>query len=112
MKITATTLGRLQVPAHAARATRMRDFASLMKPRIMLLAVFTAWVGMMLAPAQLDVGIAAIAMLAIAAGAGAAGVLNMWYDADIDAVMLRTARRSIPRGRVSRPEALAFGLIL
>ena len=83
-----------------------------MKPRVMLLAVFTAFVGLMIAPGHLDPLLGSIAILAIAAGAGAAGVLNMWYDADIDAVMARTARRPIPRGTISRSEALAFGLVL
>jgi protoheme IX farnesyltransferase len=78
----------------------------------MALAVFTALVGLMIAPARLDPLLGFIAILAIAAGAGAAGVLNMWYDADIDAVMARTASRPIPRGAVSRREALAFGLVL
>jgi protoheme IX farnesyltransferase len=66
----------------------------------------------MIAPARLDLLLGSIAILAIAAGAGAAGVLNMWYDADIDAVMSRTAQRPIPRRRISRTEALAFGLVL
>jgi protoheme IX farnesyltransferase len=88
------------------------DFVALMKPRIMSLVVFTALVGLSVAPGHLDPLIGFVALLCIAAGAGAAGVLNMWYDADIDAVMARTAMRPIPRGRVSRAEALAFGLIL
>ena len=78
----------------------------------MLLAVFTALVGLMIAPVRLDPLLGFIAILGIAAGAGAAGVLNMWYDADIDAVMGRTAMRPIPRGTISRGEALAFGLFL
>jgi protoheme IX farnesyltransferase len=78
----------------------------------MALAVFTALVGLMIAPAHLDPLLGFIAIVAIATGAGAAGVLNMWYDADIDAVMSRTAGRPIPRGAVTRPEALTFGLIL
>jgi protoheme IX farnesyltransferase len=90
----------------------MLDFISLMKPRVMLLSVFTALVGLKIAPGQLDPLPACIAVLAIAAGAGAAGALNMWYDADIDAVMARTAMRPIPRGTISRAEALAFGLAL
>jgi protoheme IX farnesyltransferase len=84
----------------------------LMKPRVMVLAVFTALVGLAIAPGHLDPLLGSIAVLAIAAGAGAAGVLNMWYDADIDAMMTRTARRPIPRGTISRAEALAFGLVL
>jgi protoheme IX farnesyltransferase len=92
--------------------TRPTDFVVLMKPRVMLLAVFTAVVGLVIAPGHPDPLLAAAAVVAIAAGAGAAGVLNMWYDADIDAVMTRTARRPIPRGKISRAEALAFGLVL
>jgi protoheme IX farnesyltransferase len=88
------------------------DFATLMKPRVMLLAVFTAAVGLMIAPSHLDPLLGAVAILAIAMGAGAAGALNMWYDADIDRIMPRTAMRPIPRGRVSRLQALLFGLVL
>jgi protoheme IX farnesyltransferase len=95
-----------------SRVGRVADFVTLMKPRVMLLAVFTAFVGMIIAPGDFDPWLEAVAMLAIAAGAGAAGTLNMWYDADIDAVMARTVVRAIPRGRVSRSEALVFGLIL
>src|SRR5437868_15317527 len=76
----------------------------------MLLPIFTALVGMRCALGRLDRVTTVAAVLAIAAGAGAAGVLNMWYDADIDAVMTRTAMRPIPRGKVSRFEALVFGL--
>src|SRR5882724_898421 len=83
-----------------------------MKPRVMSLTVFTALVGLMIAPGHLDPLLGSIAILSIAAGAGAAAALNMWYDADIDAVMARTAGRPIPRGRISRAEALAFGLVL
>src|ERR1700730_6491872 len=88
------------------------DFVALTKPRVMMLAVFTALVGLSSAPVRLDPLTTVAAVLAIAAGAGAAGVLNMWYDADIDAVMSRIAMRPIPRGKVSRFEALVFGLVL
>jgi heme o synthase len=88
------------------------DLFALTKPRVMMLAIFTALVGMSCAPGRLDPVITFAAVLAIAAGAGAAGVLNMWYDADIDAVMTRTAMRPIPRGKITRFEALAFGLVL
>jgi len=88
------------------------DFVALTKPRVMVLAVFTALVGLGTAPSRLDPLITFAAVLAIAAGAGAAGVLNMWYDADIDAVMTRTARRPIPSGRIGQGEAFAFGLVL
>src|ERR1700692_2693437 len=83
-----------------------------MKPRVMMLAVFTAYVGLAIAPGHLNPLTGSVAILCIAAGAGAAGVLNMWYDADIDALMTRTARRPIPRGKISRTEALVFGLAL
>src|SRR5712675_957590 len=88
------------------------DFVALTKPRVMMLAVFTALVGLSSAPVRLDPLTTLATVLAIAAGAGAAGVLNMWYDADIDAVMTRTAMRPIPRGKISRFEALVFGLVL
>jgi heme o synthase len=91
---------------------RLSDFVALTKPRVMMLAVFTALVGLSIAPVRLDPLTTFAAVLAIAAGAGAAGVLNMWYDADIDAVMTRTAMRPIPCGKVSRFEALILGLFL
>ena len=89
-----------------------RDYFDLLKPRVMSLVVFTAFVGLYLAPGNLHPFIAAVAILCIAVGAGASGALNMWYDADIDAVMSRTAKRPIPDGRVLPGEALGFGLIL
>jgi heme o synthase len=88
------------------------DYVALTKPRVMSLVVFTALVGLMVAPGGIDPLAGVVALLCIAAGAGAAGALNMWYDADIDALMARTAMRPIPSGRVSRAEALAFGLML
>src|SRR5467141_896660 len=88
------------------------DYVALTKPRVMSLVVFTALVGLMVAPGGIDPFAGVVALLCIAAGAGAAGALNMWYDADIDAVMTRTATRPIPRGKVSRFEALVFGLLL
>ncbi len=89
-----------------------RDFVLLLKPRVMSLVVFTAFTGMMLAPGHVHPLIGLIAILCITVGAGASGALNMWYDADIDAVMTRTARRPIPTGKVRPGEALAFGLFL
>src|SRR5215472_2055510 len=88
------------------------DFVALMKPRVMSLVVFTALVGMMVAPGHLHPVLGFTALLCIAVGAGAAGALNMWYDADVDAVMARTADRPIPAGRVARGEALGFGMTL
>ena len=88
------------------------DYFALMKPRVMSLVVFTAFVGMMVAPGQFHPVLAVASLLCIAVGAGAAGVLNMWYDADIDGVMGRTRQRPIPAGRVQPGEALAFGITL
>jgi protoheme IX farnesyltransferase len=88
------------------------DFLALLKPRVMSLVVFTAFVGLVTAQAAINPFVALIAIAAIAVGAGASGALNMWYDADIDAVMSRTATRPIPAGRVLPGEALAFGLFL
>jgi protoheme IX farnesyltransferase len=83
-----------------------------MKPRVMSLVVFTALVGMVAAPGGLHPVLGAIALICITVGAGASGALNMWYDADIDARMARTAARPIPRGRVTADEALTFGSVL
>jgi len=88
------------------------DYFALLKPRVMSLVVFTALVGLMVAPGHLHPVVGFIALLCIAIGAGAAGALNMWYDADIDALMSRTAERPIPAGRVTRGEALGFGMTL
>lgn len=89
-----------------------RDFFALLKPRVMFLVVVTALGGMVAAPGAVNPVIGFAALLAIAVGAGASGCLNMWWDADIDAVMVRTAGRPIPAGRVLASEALAFGLTL
>jgi heme o synthase len=88
------------------------DYIALLKPRVMSLVVFTALVGLMVAPGHLHPVLGFAALLCIAIGAGAAGALNMWYDADVDAVMRRTSRRPIPAGRVLPREALAFGVTL
>src|SRR6266550_3040481 len=90
----------------------VEDYVALMKPRVMSLVVFTALVGLVLAPGHLHPVIAFTALLCIAVGAGAAGALNMWYDADIDARMARTAGRPIPRGRITPGEAAGFGFTL
>src|SRR6056297_347298 len=86
------------------------DYVALMKPRVMSLVVFTALVGLLVAPVALHPFVSASAILFIALGAGASGALNMWYDADIDAVMRRTAKRPVPSGRVTPGEALAIGV--
>jgi heme o synthase len=94
------------------REAQFGDYFALLKPRVMTLVVFTALVGMLVAPVSLHPFVAFCAILFIAVGGGAAGALNMWWDADIDAVMRRTARRPIPSGRVTGEEALAVGLAL
>jgi protoheme IX farnesyltransferase len=88
------------------------DYFQLLKPRVMSLVVLTALAGIVLAPVPPHPLIVFTAILAIAVGAGASGALNMWYDADIDAVMTRTARRPIPAGRLEPESALAFGMVL
>lgn len=88
------------------------DYVALLKPRVMSLVVFTALVGLMIAPVSLHPVVSVISLLAIAVGAGAAGALNMWYDADIDRLMSRTRDRPIPAGRVQPEEVLAFGMTL
>jgi protoheme IX farnesyltransferase len=89
-----------------------RDYLALLKPRVMSLVIFTALVGLVIAPGSIHPVIGFAAVLCIAVGAGAAGALNMWYDADIDAIMSRTADRPVPAGRVLAREALGFGLTL
>jgi len=88
------------------------DYYRLMKPRVMYLVIFTACIGMLMAPGSLDPILACIAILCISIGAGASGSLNMWYDADIDRIMKRTAERPIPAGKVLPKEALSFGLVM
>ena len=88
------------------------DYIELLKPRVMSLVVFTALAGLLLAPVAPHPLIAFASLLAIAVGAGASGALNMWYDADIDAVMSRTSKRPIPSGRLDAGSALTFGVVL
>src|SRR5262249_6702489 len=88
------------------------DFIALMKPRVMSLVVFTALVGLVVAPGHVHPVLGFMSLICIAVGAGAAGAFNMWYDADIDAVMARTADRPVPAGRVTPGEVLGFGATL
>ncbi len=88
------------------------DYVALLKPRVMSLVVFTAIVGLLVAPVAVHPVVGFAAILFIAVGAGASGALNMWWDADIDAVMRRTSGRPVPSGRVTGEEALAIGLAL
>ena len=89
-----------------------RDFFTLLKPRVMSLVVLTALAGLLIAPGHMNPVLGFTSLLAIAIGAGASGALNMWYDADIDAVMTRTRTRPVPSGRIAPGEALSFGLTL
>jgi len=88
------------------------DYVALLKPRVMSLVLFTALTGVLIAPAHINPVIGFASLLAIAAGAGASGALNMWYDADIDALMRRTRNRPIPAGKMVKGDALGFGLVL
>jgi len=88
------------------------DYMLLLKPRVMSLVVFTAFVGLFIAPGHMNPVLALLAILCIAVGGGASGALNMWYDSDIDAIMERTHSRPIPAGLVTRDQGLIFGLVL
>ena len=88
------------------------DYFALLKPRVMSLVVFTALVGLLAAPVSVHPMVAFASILFIAVGGGASGALNMWWDADIDAVMKRTENRPIPAGKITRDEAFAFGITL
>jgi protoheme IX farnesyltransferase len=94
------------------RWTRLSDYLALLKPRVMALAVFTGAAGLAAAPGTSDLATVLVTLIAMAAGAGGCGALNMWYDADIDALMGRTRNRPIPSGRVTREEALFVGTVL
>lgn len=99
-------------PRLAVSIASPKDYLALLKPRVMSLVIFTAFTGLLAAPPHVNPTIGFASLLAIAAGAGASGALNMWYDADIDSVMRRTRNRPIPAGRISREDALGFGLTL
>jgi len=103
-----TDINAYQGPAEAG----FGDYVALLKPRVMSLVVFTAFVGLWVAPEPMNPFVAFCAILFIALGGGASGALNMWYDADIDAVMKRTAGRPVPSGRVPAGDALGLGIAL
>jgi heme o synthase len=107
----ATTTSELPAAA-GAQPARWQDYIQLLKPRVMSLVVFTAVTGLFCAGVPLNPVLAPVAILCIAVGAGASGALNMWYDADIDAVMRRTRSRPVPAGRVQGADALAMGIAL
>ena len=89
-----------------------RDWIALLKPRVMSLVVFSGAAGLLVAPVPIDPVLAIAVIISIAAGSGASGAINMWYDRDIDAIMRRTAQRPIPAGRISPQGALTFGITL
>lgn len=95
-----------------ASPARVRDYFDLLKPRVMSLVVFTGLIGVLIAPAHLHPFEAALAVIAIALGSGAAGAINMWYERDLDAVMERTRNRPLPAGRVAPDDALGLGVLL
>src|SRR5215468_398828 len=103
---------RSEPASFAISEASVGDYIALLKPRVMSLVVFTALVGMIVTPGHVHPVIGFASLLCIAIGAGAAGALNMWYDADIDAIMSRTVGRPIPAGKVLPREALAFGVTL
>ena len=102
----------LTAAAALIEGPRIGDFVALLKPRVMSLVVFTAIAGLVVAPGALHPVLAAIAVLCIAVGAGAAGAINMWYERDIDAMMARTSTRPLPAGRMTPGDALGFGAVL
>ena len=88
----------------------LRGLFQLMKPRVMSLVIFTCVVGLLIAPQEISFLNSSLSLIAVALGAGAAGTLNMWYEADLDAVMTRTCLRPIPSGTVTKNQALIFGI--
>jgi len=102
----------IELPAVRISEADVGDYIALLKPRVMSLVIFTALVGLVLAPGHVHPVLAFTSLLCIAVGAGASGALNMALEGDIDAVMTRTANRPIPRGRITKAEAMAFGMTL
>ena len=88
-----------------------KAFFNLMKPRVMSLVIFTCAVGLLIAPVKINFLDAILSLFAVALGSGAAGALNMWYESDLDSIMTRTCLRPIPTGKLSRNQALTFGIV-
>jgi protoheme IX farnesyltransferase len=95
-----------------AGASEVRDWITLLKPRVLTLVVYTGIIGLLVAPGHMHPVLAVTAILCITIAAGAAGAMNMWYDRDIDAIMRRTIKRPIPTGRISADAALTYGVVL
>ncbi len=112
MSDTSVQYSRSEAGAAVPNSGSVADYFRLMKPRVMSLVLFTALTGLVAAPGSMHPVLAVAALICIAVGAGASGALNMWYDADIDSRMARTAARPIPRGLVSPQEARTFGTVL
>jgi heme o synthase len=112
MTTLATDLSPTRTPDTGAATGEVRDYLALLKPRVMVLVVFTALVGMVVTHPDVHPVLAFGSLVMIAVGAGASGCLNMWWDAESDALMTRTRARPIPAGRIGRDEALSFGLTL
>ena len=93
-------------------ASYTKSLVSLMKPRVMSLVIFTCAVGLLTSNSNINISDAMIGIILVALGAGAAGCLNMWYEADLDALMTRTCLRPIPTGKINKQQALAFGILL
>ena len=89
----------------------MKAFLNLMKPRVMSLVIFTCAVGLLIAPVKVSFLDAVFSLIAVALGSGAAGALNMWYESDLDSLMARTCLRPIPTGKLTKNQALAFGIL-
>ncbi len=105
------TLRTEEIPPHLTATPR--DYAALLKPRVMSLSIFTALAGMVAAPGPVPSwGLAILSIIAIALGAGASAALNMWWDSDIDGRMGRTAQRPVPSGKVPAAEAFGLGIVL
>jgi protoheme IX farnesyltransferase len=100
------------VPDFSVSIATPGDYFALLKPRVMSLVIFTAFAGMLIAPSNVNPVIGFASLLAIAVGAGASGALNMWFDADIDALMRRTRKRPIPAGKLTKEDAFTFGATL
>src|SRR5260221_1547845 len=107
-----TAHGMMTVTDAAAAPARVRDYIDLLKPRVMSVVVVTGLVGVLIAPGHIHPFTAALAVLAITLGSGAAGALNMWYERDLDALMARTRKRPLPAGRVAPDDALGLGVLL
>ena len=89
----------------------MKAFFNLMKPRVMSLVIFTCAVGLLIAPTKIEFINIIFSLMAVALGSGAAGALNMWYESDLDSLMTRTCLRPIPTGKVTKTQALIFGIL-